>query len=103
MNQNERCDIARDLMPLSVDGVCSESSQRFLDEHVAQCPPCQRLYTRMKAGMPALQPEAAHEEQALKQGLKWIGRRFRGLWIALTVLLCAFLLLLIAWTNTAFP
>lgn len=94
MNQNERCDIARDLMPLSVDGVCSGSSQRFLDEHVAQCLPCQRLYSRMKARMPSLQPEPSQEALALKQGLKCVGRRFRGLWIALILLACVFVVLL---------
>lgn len=108
MNLNEQCDIARDLMPLSIDGVSSPGSQRFLDDHVAQCLPCQRLYTRMKAGMPPLQPEPAQEAEALRKGLRWVGRRYRGLWIALLALLCAFVLLLIAagvnqllWNRTA--
>lgn len=96
MNRND-CDIARDLMPLSVDGVCSEGSQRFLDEHLTQCLPCQRMYERMKATPVAVVAAApSQEEQALRQGLRYLGRRFRALWITLAALACAFVLLLVA-------
>lgn len=96
MNRND-CDIARDLMPLSVDGVCAEGSQRFLDEHLAECAPCKNLYTRMKTlPQPSFQSEPSQEAQALKDGLRWLGRRFKALWIALAALACAFVLLLAA-------
>lgn len=95
MNRND-CDIARDLMPLSVDGVCSEGSQRFLDAHVAQCPPCRDTFAQMKAGMPVLQPEPDQEAAALKKGLRWLGRRYKALWITVAALVCAFVLLLTA-------
>lgn len=95
MNRND-CDIARDLMPLSVDGVCSEGSQRFLDDHVAQCTPCRDTFARMKAGMSSLQPEPTQEAAALKQGLRYLGKRFKALWITLMALVCAFALLLVA-------
>lgn len=99
MNQNQ-CDIARDLMPLSVDGVCSEASQRFLDAHVAQCPPCRTTYTRMKAGtLPTLNAEPAQEAAALKQGLRWLGKRFKALWISIIALACAFVLLVAVGVN----
>ena len=93
MNRND-CDIARDLMPLSVDGVCSEGSQRFLDDHIAQCQPCRDTFARMKAGMPSLQPEPTQEAAALKQGLRYIGKRFKALWITVATLACAFVVLL---------
>lgn len=94
MNRND-CDIARDLMPLSIDGVCSDGSQRFLDEHVAACPPCQSLYARMKTiQLPEFNAEPNQEAQALKRGLKYLGKRFKALWIALAALVCAFVVLL---------
>lgn len=95
MNRND-CEIARDLMPLSVDGVCSEGSQRFLDNHVAQCQPCWDTFARMKAGMPSIQAEPTQEAAALKKGLRYLGKRFKALWITLMVLVCAFVLLLAA-------
>ena len=95
MNRND-CDIARDLMPLSVDGVCSEGSQRFLDEHTALCAPCKALYARMKAEPPVPRAEPAKESQALKKGLRWLGRRFKALWITLIALACVVVLVLTA-------
>lgn len=96
MNQNN-CDIARDLMPLSIDGVCSEGSQSFLDNHVAECPPCKVLYTRMKSiQLPEMKADSAAEAQALTRGLKYLGKRFKTLWIALAALVCAFVVLLVA-------
>ncbi len=97
MNTPDRCEIARDLMPLSIDGVCSESSQRFLDDHLSECPPCKSLYTRMKSlPLPQLQPEPNQEAQALKRGLKYLGKRFKALWIALAALVCAFVVMMVA-------
>ncbi len=97
MKPNEQCDIARDLMPLSIDGVCSEGSQRFLETHLSECPPCRTLFDRMKEGnLPNMKVEPVQEAQALKQGLRWVGRRFKALWLTLAAVACAFVLLLVA-------
>ncbi len=111
MKPNSQCDIARDLMPLSIDGVCSEGSQRFLETHLSECPPCRTLFDRMKGGnLPNMKVEPVQEAQALKQGLRWLGRRFKALWLTLAALACAFVLLLVAagvnqivrnWVSTA--
>ena len=34
------CDMARDLMPLTIDGVASEASQNYVNEHLAECAEC---------------------------------------------------------------
>lgn len=97
MNPQNQCDIARDLMPLSIDAVCSEGSQHFLEEHLQQCPPCQRIFSSMKsvpASVPA--PALAEEDNSLRRGLKSVRRRFRWLWITLITFCCAFVLLLAA-------
>ncbi|MBE5809447.1 MAG: zf-HC2 domain-containing protein [Clostridiales bacterium] len=94
MNQN--CEIARDLMPLSVDGVCSEGSQRFLDEHMAECKPCQDYFAGMKTGILNIKMEPTQESKSLKKSLRHMGKRFKALWITLTALICAFSLLLAA-------
>ena len=95
MNQRN-CDMARDLMPLSVDGVCSEGSQRFLDEHLADCQPCRDYFAGMKTGMLNIQMEPTQESKSLKKSLRQMGKRYRALWITLTALVCAFVLLLTA-------
>ena len=95
MNQNN-CEIARDLMPLSIDGVCSEGSQRFLDTHVAECKPCQDYFAGMKTGMLNIQMEPTQESKSLKKSLRHMDKRFKALWITLASLVCAFALLLVA-------
>ena len=94
-NQNN-CDIARDLMPLSIDGVCSEGSQRFLDAHVAECKPCNDYFDGMKTGMLNIKMEPTQESKSLKKSLRHMGKRFKALWITLAALACAFALLLVA-------
>lgn len=96
MNQNN-CDIARDLMPLSIDGVCSEGSQRFLDAHVAECKPCSDYFAGMKTGLQLpVKAEPTQEDQVLKVSLRHVSKRFKALWITLAALACAFALLLVA-------
>lgn len=99
MNQNNQnnCDIARDLMPLSIDGVCSEGSQRFLDAHVADCKPCNDYFAGMKTALQLpVKAEPTQEAQALKKSLRHVGKRYKALWITLAALICAFVLLLVA-------
>lgn len=95
MKQNN-CEIARDLMPLSVDGVCSEGSQRFLDEHIAECKPCQDYFAGMKTSILNIRMEPTQEAKSLKKSLRHMGKRFKALWITLIALVCAFVLLLTA-------
>lgn len=60
MTKNEKaCGMARDLMPLCIDGAASEESVRYVDAHVAACEECAAYYQGMKADAP---PEAAREE-----------------------------------------
>jgi len=96
MNPNDRCEVARDLMPLSIDGVCSDGSQRFLEEHIAGCAPCQQFFARMKAAtLPEISLDPTLEDRALRNGLKVLAKRFRALWITLAALTGAFILLLL--------
>lgn len=46
MEQN--CEIAQDLLPLYADGVCSEPSKNLVEAHLAGCPACRQLLTRMR-------------------------------------------------------
>ena len=96
MNRND-CDIARDLMPLSIDGVCSEGSQRFLDEHLSQCSPCNDYFCGMKAALQLpVKAEPTQESKSLKKSFRHVNKRFKALWITLIAMVCAFALLLVA-------
>ena len=52
MPEKISCDLARDLMPLAIDGVCSEASRQAVDAHVAACPACEKAYDEMRAVSP---------------------------------------------------
>ena len=43
------CSIIKDLIPLYIDGCCSEESVAAVEEHVKSCKECNKLYEEMKA------------------------------------------------------
>lgn len=38
------CDVVKDIMPLCVDGVCSEYSKQLIESHIKECTPCKELW-----------------------------------------------------------
>ena len=73
---NKQCEIVQDLLPLYVDGACSESSSEMIKEHLETCPECKALYEKLCAntGEDLLKAEMAgvvanHEKKAKKKRL----------------------------------
>ena len=61
------CEMARDLMPLCVDGVASEGSQEFVAAHAASCRECAEVYRQMREALRSEQSPAqaqAENDQA---------------------------------------
>ena len=44
---DKQCEIVQDLLPLYVDGACSESSVAMVKEHLESCPECKALYEKL--------------------------------------------------------
>ncbi|MBQ8028037.1 MAG: zf-HC2 domain-containing protein, partial [Clostridia bacterium] len=42
------CNIVKDLIPLYIDGCCSEESERVVEEHLEDCSECKKLFEEMK-------------------------------------------------------
>ncbi len=42
------CDIVRDLLPSYLDGICSESSRKAVEQHTSECRECQASLERLK-------------------------------------------------------
>lgn len=42
------CNIVKDLIPLYIDGCCSEESERVIEEHLKDCSECKKLFEEMK-------------------------------------------------------
>ena len=43
------CNIVKDLIPLYIDGCCSEESEKAVEEHIRDCYDCKRLLEDMKS------------------------------------------------------
>jgi len=42
------CDVIQDLLPSYVDGICSETSKRYVEEHIEDCPECDQLMRQLR-------------------------------------------------------
>lgn len=52
----KHCEVIRDLIPLYVDGCCSENTRTLVEEHLAGCPACKEEYDLMKGAFAELAP-----------------------------------------------
>lgn len=87
---SKQCEIVQDLLPLYVDGACSEASAEMIKEHLETCADCRAVYEQMcsHTNEDILKQEkkgiiARHERAEKKKG-----RRKIILVSALTVVLC---------------
>ena len=44
---NKTCDIVQDLLPLYIDGICSDASRQMIDEHLKGCPDCSAVLRKL--------------------------------------------------------
>lgn len=72
MNENDFCDIVRDLLPGYVDGILSEAGMKAVGSHLEICEECQKIYEEMKNGM---DEEENGNEVLVLDGLKRIRKR----------------------------
>jgi hypothetical protein len=45
---NYPCNLIQDLLPLYLDGVCSEESKTVVEQHLIKCPNCRKYYSAMR-------------------------------------------------------
>jgi len=65
---NKQCEIVQDLLPLYVDGACSESSAEMVREHLESCTECDKICHKM----------ASHtNEDILKEESKSVVKRHK--------------------------
>lgn len=92
------CGIAGDLLPLYLEGLCSEDSVAALEEHLGECPACREKLERMKS---AALPQGQREDRPLVSDYAKRVRRHRvliGIAAALAAILgaCAIALAVLA-------
>ena len=58
----KECEIVRDILPLYVDGVCSDASREIIVDHLKECPDCSAYLEQIRASEAE---DALREEKAL--------------------------------------
>ena len=66
------CNVARDLLPLYHDGVCSDESRSLVEAHLKECPECTAVLTELRGEI-----EVPHEEPDDGAALAQIGRQVK--------------------------
>ena len=84
------CGVMEDLLPLYVDGGCTEETAAAVEEHLGDCPDCRKTYEQMSSAPPKWEQEPAPEEKILQKYSQKVrkNKRFRGFLIALIALCC---------------
>ena len=96
---SKQCEIVRDLLPLYVDGACSDASKEMITKHLENCASCDKIYRQMcsHTNEDILKKEKdgviiRHER---KEGLRVI----KYIFIALALLYAPAILLVSLFTN----
>lgn len=75
-----KCEIARDLLPLYVEDLCSEETKNAVKEHMEHCESCQGVYSSLKAPVEEAVGQLEQEEapiEPMKKVKKKIRRKNR--------------------------
>lgn len=94
------CEIVQDLLPIYIDGCCSEGSCQMVEEHLECCQECNRAHQEMLGQLPlTVEPPVQEEKQTgsvLKKGFQKIRRR----WIlSLATVIAAIPLCVLGWNQ----
>ena len=73
---NYPCSVIQDLLPLYIDGVCSQESRKLVEAHLAECTVCGQILEEMKSTAPAANRQTdLRAAEVLKQIKKRINSR----------------------------
>ncbi|SHM82333.1 Putative zinc-finger [Anaerosporobacter mobilis DSM 15930] len=61
------CEVIRDLLPLYIDGVCSNKSRNLIEEHLQGCNCCKKDYENMIVPLDSIEKE--NEEVKVLKGI----------------------------------
>lgn len=68
------CDVVRDLLPLYVDGVCSQGSRTLIEEHLEGCAECAAMLEKLRDS--ACEDSLRQEAKTVMAPRKWRNRVF---------------------------
>ena len=72
------CEIVQDLLPMYVEGLTSESSNQFVEEHIDSCQECLNYYKTIKEDLPLEETSYSHAEIEDQELIKDIKQRIKN-------------------------
>lgn len=75
-----KCEIVKDLLPLYLDGCCSEVSKQEIEEHLKNCGDCQRAAKEMGIELEVSEEERLQNissKEILKEGEKMLEKKIK--------------------------
>ena len=81
------CDIVKDLIPLYIDGCCSEESHKAVEAHMEHCAACKQLWEDMN--QPAQMPAVAEPPKVIGQLNNWKASLLQSVLLFVSFLLMA--------------
>lgn len=95
---NKECEIVRDLLPLYAEGMTSDASNEFIEEHLKNCPECTELLKDMREA-PQPEPLRKQSELPLKALSKTYRRKNRSLAVLIASIAASVLISVYAWLS----
>lgn len=93
------CEIIKDLLPLYIDGVCSEDSKRAVEEHLKTCESCREELEGYKGEITAVDGQ---EEEVIKRiSSRWKRTKTRALLTGILVMAVLVIVLVSAFFYSA--
>lgn len=78
MDEKMTCEVVQDLLPLYVDGACTEGSKRLVEEHIKDCEGCRRQLKEMGAPFEELLAQPVKEKTETEVMLADALKKMRG-------------------------
>lgn len=86
------CNVIEDLLPIYLDGVCSQETKDLIEEHLKECENCKSILDALKNTDICFENEevqaAKKENKIFKKGLKKVKRRVASVVVAGILILC---------------
>ncbi|MDD4850418.1 MAG: zf-HC2 domain-containing protein [Gemmiger sp.] len=67
------CELIRDLLPLYYDGICSDTTKKIVEEHLAECSECSLILEKMSVSLKSTNSVRQESEEKIFGGVakKW--------------------------------
>lgn len=67
------CELIRDLLPLYYDGICSDTTKKVVEEHLAECKECSLILQKMSVSLKSTNSVKKESEEKMFSGVakKW--------------------------------